>query len=191
MPKASCKNSNYSSLPILDNLRTRSIGIAVFLLHKRVSNLRTLKWYRAAPVARISPEEANWTNEPRKQPTNYTHRDKRLFVSMSQQKASLNCQVLLLVTFLTKPLYSISKKKHSYLNHVIFLNIDCRQSKISSCEQMKKKTEVAWKKNLWIELTVQINHNRVQSNVVPSSTCQLNKLTNTQYFRFRCGSPWI
>ncbi len=42
------------------------------------SNLRKLKWYRVEPVARISPEEANWTNEPRKQPTNYTFRDKKV-----------------------------------------------------------------------------------------------------------------
>jgi hypothetical protein len=99
---------------------TKNYWLDLTWLWYHPSNLRTLKWYRVAPVARISPEEANWTNEPRKQPTNYTIRDKRLFVSMSQQKASLNCQVLLLVTFLTKPLYSISNKKHSYHNQAKF-----------------------------------------------------------------------
>ncbi len=51
----------------------------------RSSKLRRLKWYRVAQVARISPEEANWTNEPLKQPLT-THLRMRIIVSRNQQQ---------------------------------------------------------------------------------------------------------
>ncbi len=49
------------------------------------SNLRKLKWYRVVQVARISPEEDNWTNEPLKQPLT-THLRIKVIVSRNQQQ---------------------------------------------------------------------------------------------------------
>jgi hypothetical protein len=68
-----------------------------------LEQLTKLKWYRVAQVARISPEEANWTNEPLKQPLT-THLRVRVIVSRNQQQEfhTLLAIIISYQTFLTK-----------------------------------------------------------------------------------------
>ncbi len=90
-----------------------------------LKQLTRLKWYRVAQVARISPEEANWTNEPLKQPLT-THLSVKVIVSRNQQQEFHTLLAIIVSyiyylsyqTFLTKHFWIISNKRHSYHDQI-------------------------------------------------------------------------